>query len=308
VAVEDDTRTDAGGTDVAHVEAADAELLSALAGYATYLLPCAHLRANRLSPPSDLAAPGASGARDFHVLDAIGEPGAAYSQQDLADRLGINRTTMVKLIDRLEWAGLVVRARNPLDRRSYVLALTDDGRGAAKALEPAIAAGDDRLTAALTPAERDRFDVLLATLVCRPRPSGGQRRTSSLLAEAAYFVRRRFDDALSGTGLKARHFGVLTALAGGPCSQQLLARRLGLSEQGILQIVDEVEAAGLVVRDRDPKDRRRYALRTTPAGRHALGAARRVVEAAEQELAASLGADGRAELTALLIKSLRADT
>lgn len=100
---------------------------------------------------------------------------------------------------------------------------------------------------------------------------------------------------------------MLAGLAGGPCSQQLLARRLDLSEQGVLQIVDEVEAAGLVARDRDPQDRRRYALRTTPAGRQALGAGRRMVEAAEGELGAALGADGRAELKALLITLLRVD-
>ncbi|MDX6355054.1 MAG: hypothetical protein QOF98_1957, partial [Streptomyces sp.] len=297
----EDARSDGSGTgvggpgvlDVPHAAEADAQLPPELATYAAYLLRRAHLRANRFAPAADPNATGASGARDYQVLDAIGEPGAAYSQQDLADRLGINRTTMVKLIDRLETAGLVVRARNRQDRRSYVLALTDGGRDAVTALEPAMAAGDDRLTAALTPAERDRFDVLLAALVSREPCAGGPRRTGSLIAECAYFVRRRFDGALSCAGLKARHFDVLTALAGGPCSQQLLARRLGLSEQGILQIVDEVEAAGLVVRDRDPQDRRRYALRTTPAGRHALAAARRVVEAAEDELAAILGADGR---------------
>jgi hypothetical protein len=68
-----------------------------------------------------------------------------------------------------------------------------------------------------------------------------------------------------------------------------------------------LEAAGLVARDRDPQDRRRYALRTTPAGRQALGAGRRMVEAAEGELGAALGADARAELKALLITLLRVD-
>jgi DNA-binding MarR family transcriptional regulator len=136
---------------------------------------------------------------------------------------------------------------------------------------------------------------------CSPRPRNcGPRSLRKRIC-------RRFDAALGGAGLKARHFGVLAGLAGGPCSQQLLARRLDLSEQGVLQIVDEVEAAGLVARDRDPQDRRRYALRTTPAGRQALGAGRRMVEAAEGELGAALGADGRAELKALLITLLRVD-
>src|SRR5689334_19030187 len=170
---------------------------------------------------------------------------------------------MVKLIDRLEAAGQVTRARNPGDRRSYVLALTDGGRAAIKAMEPAMSAGDDRLTATLAPAERDRLDDLLSTLLSRNDADGGVRRTGSLIAQSHHFVRRRIEDALTDVGLQARHFGALTVLADGPCSQQQLARRLGISEQAILQIVDDLENAGRVVRERDPQDRRRYALRLT---------------------------------------------
>jgi len=93
-------------------------------------------------------------------------------------------------------------------------------------------------------------------------------------------------------------------LADESCSQQLLARRLGISEQAILQIVDDLESADRVVRGRDPRDRRRYALRLTDAGQQAQIVARRAVEAAEAEMGTTLGADGRAELKALLTKLL----
>ncbi|WP_188284006.1 MarR family winged helix-turn-helix transcriptional regulator [Streptomyces sp. CBMA29] len=293
------------------VETADAELPPALAVYAAHLLRRAHIRANRvanhLAPEFGVAAgQGASGARDFQILDALDAP-AAYSQQDLGERLGINRTTMVKLIDRLEQAGQVTRARNPGDRRSYVLALTDDGRSAVKAMEPVMAAGDDHLTAALTAAERVRLDALLSTLLARTPPERGVRRTSPLIAQAHHFVRRRIEDALTDVGLQARHFGALTVLADEASSQQRLARRLGISEQAILQIVDDLESAGRVVRERDPRDRRRYALRLTDAGRDALATARRAVEAAETDMGTRLGTDGRAELKALLTKMLRAE-
>lgn len=297
--------------DDAHsVEAAGAELSPALADYAGHLLRRAYIRANRLAPRFDPAAEGAAGARDFQVLDALGEPTAAYSQQDLGDRLGINRTTMVKLIDRLEAAGQVVRARNPGDRRSYVLALTDDGRAAVKTMEPAMSAADDRLTAALAPADRDRLGALLAALLGRSPhlPAGtGRPRTSALIAQAHHFVRHRVEGALGGAGLQARHFGALTVLAAGACSQQQLARRLGISEQAVLQIVDDLESAGRVVRQRDPRDRRRYALRLTEAGQEALRTSRRVVEATEAEMGTTLGADGRAELKALLTALLASE-
>lgn len=294
--------------DYAHsVEAAGAELPPALAAYAAHLLRRAYIRSNRLAPEFVPVGGGAGSARDFQVLAAIGEPTASYSQQDLGERLGINRTTMVKLIDRLEAAGQVIRSRNPEDRRSYVLALTDEGRAAIKALEPAMSASDDRLTAALNPEQRDRLDELLATLLSRPQPPGEQRRTGSLIAQAHHFVRRGIEDALTDVGLQARHFGALTVLADGPCSQQQLARRLGISDQAILQIVDDLEHAGRVVRERDPLDRRRYALRLTDPGQEALRTSRQVVEAAESELGRTLGADGRAELHGLLITLLRAD-
>ncbi|SHK55356.1 MarR family winged helix-turn-helix transcriptional regulator [Actinacidiphila paucisporea] len=274
-----------------------------LAGYAACLLRSAYVLATRLAPDLRDTADGAGSFRDFQVLDALGEPGAAYSQQDLGDRLGINRTTMVKLIDRFEAAGQVTRARNPDDRRSYVLALTEDGRAAVKAMDPAVSAADDRLTAALAAAERDRLDTLLARLMSRPAPP--PHRTGALITQAHHSVRHRVEAALAGSGLHPRHFGALAVVADEALSQQQLARRLAISEQAVLQVVDDLERAGQVVRDRDPQDRRRYALRITESGRLALATARGIVEAVEAELAATLGADGRAELATLLAALLR---
>lgn len=272
-----------------------------LAVYTAYLLRRAHALAGACAPERDEAADGACSARDFQVLDAIGEPGAAYSQQDLGDRLGINRTTMVKLIDRFEAAGQVIRTRNPDDRRSYALALTGEGRAALQAMDPAISAADAQLAAGLTGAERDRLGALLAALLSRPAAApGGARRTGALIAEAHHLTRHRIEAALAGSGLQARHFGALTVLAEAACSQQQLARRLAISEQAVLAVVDDLERAGRVVRERDPADRRRYALRVTDEGRRALAAAREVVEAAEAELGEALGAEGRAELARLL--------
>lgn len=50
------------------------------------------------------------------------------SQHALGEQLGIDRTTMVELIDDLERQGAVVRRRNPADRRSYALSLTSRGK------------------------------------------------------------------------------------------------------------------------------------------------------------------------------------
>lgn len=279
--------------------------------YTGHLLRRAYLRTNRLAPELQPVGGGAGSARDFQVLDALSDPAAAtYSQQDLGEVLGLNRTTMVKLIDRLEAAGQVARTRNPGDRRSYLLTLTDEGQDALRAMGPALAERDDLLTTALTPAERARLDTLLADLLGRPqalRASDEQLRTGSLITQAHHLVRHRIEDALADAGLQARHFGALNALAAGPCSQQQLARVLGVSEQAVLQIVDDLAAAGLVVRDRDPQDRRRYALRLSEAGEDRLRRTGGVVEATETDFGRALGAQGRAELRALLAKLLSAE-
>src|SRR5260221_6271510 len=60
------------------------------------------------------------------VLNLLAE--VPISQQELGEQLGIDRTTMVELIDQLEQQGVVVRRRNPADRRSYAVSLTATGR------------------------------------------------------------------------------------------------------------------------------------------------------------------------------------
>jgi len=70
-------------------------------------------------------------------------------------------------------------------------------------------------------------------------------------------------------------------------------------------MVDALEARGLVERRRDPADRRSNALVVTASGREALERARGPLDAATSELVAPIGADGDAELRALLRKLLQ---
>ncbi len=50
------------------------------------------------------------------------------TQQEIGDRLGVDRTTMVSLVDRLEERGLVERTKDRSDRRKCNLVLTDKGK------------------------------------------------------------------------------------------------------------------------------------------------------------------------------------
>jgi DNA-binding MarR family transcriptional regulator len=101
------------------------EPLPALAGRLGYLLKHAQLRLAELTG-SAMAPFGITG-RQCAVLIAI-DSQAPLSQQEVAGRLGVDRTTMVLLIDELENKRLVERQRDPGDRRKNVVVLTDAGR------------------------------------------------------------------------------------------------------------------------------------------------------------------------------------
>jgi DNA-binding MarR family transcriptional regulator len=244
-------------------------------------------------------------SRDFVVLDTLADQ-EVDSQRDLAERLGINRTIMVRLIDRLEDAGYVTRTRNPGNRRSHVLSLTDAGRKALDEMRHAVSERDERITAALSRRERKRLDQLLGGLLPEPEHRA-VRSTEYLVAHAHYLLRRRGDAQLADVGLKMRHFGPLFAIDRlGPCAQQQLAQYLAITEPAAAEVVDELVRAGLVDRGQDPQDRRRYSLTLTELGRQRLSVVRAVSERVNADVLDTLGADGMRDLRTLLTKLLPA--
>ena len=85
------------------------------------LLKHAQLQLTELIGPA-LAPYGIDG-RELAVLNAIADD-ASPSQQEVARGLGIDRTTMVAMVDALERKGLVKRNPHPADRRKNTVELT----------------------------------------------------------------------------------------------------------------------------------------------------------------------------------------
>jgi len=109
-----------------------------------------------------LAPVGISG-RELGVLLLL-DGHSPESQQQVAGRLGVDRTTMVALIDGLEAKGLVARHADAGDRRRNVVELTGDGH---TALARAIRASDQaeqQLLAELDDAESAQLRTLLTRL------------------------------------------------------------------------------------------------------------------------------------------------
>lgn len=91
------------------------------------------------------------------VIDA--NPG--LSQTQLGNALGIDRSTVVAVIDRLESRGLVLREAAPNDRRSHALRLSESGKTTLSRLTERVRAHEREIARDLSPDERVRLIELL---------------------------------------------------------------------------------------------------------------------------------------------------
>ena len=96
----------------------------------------------------------------FALLNVIGAREGAI-QQELGSALGIDRSTMVSLIDQLESAGLARRRPSATDRRAREIAITPKGRRLLERARGLISQTEDEVLAGLTAQERDELVTLL---------------------------------------------------------------------------------------------------------------------------------------------------
>ena len=104
------------------------------------------------------------------VLSAVAELGPV-SQADLVRSLGIDPKDMVAIVNDLQGGGLVTRTPDPADRRKNSVAVSDEGRRRLRRTEQLGDRANEKLTAALSPAERDQLVALLARII-RPERDG----------------------------------------------------------------------------------------------------------------------------------------
>ena len=108
-------------------------------------------------------------AAQFGLLVLVGaNPGA--SQAALARAFRTDRSVMVRLIDRLQAAGLVDRRPREGDRRSNAIVLTAGGAALLETLKREVRAFEDAATACLGPEETETLLALLARINAAPGP------------------------------------------------------------------------------------------------------------------------------------------
>ena len=138
---------------------------AALASRLGFLLKHAQLRYQSLQAPA--LAPLDLDGRLLAVLALLGADGPAL-QARLAERLQVDRTTMVALVDRLEQAGLVERHRDPTDRRGYHVNITTTGSTTLQHALDTIQTVERHFLSALSKPEQHQFRALLAKVAVEP--------------------------------------------------------------------------------------------------------------------------------------------
>ena len=119
-------------------------------------------RAHRRSRQAVVDALAGSGLNPGHVaiLGAVSAT-SGLSQAELGDITGIEKSSMVLLVDALETGGWIRRGPHRNDRRAHALVLTSEGRRRLRTLGPRLQAAEDALLERLTVAERRRLVALL---------------------------------------------------------------------------------------------------------------------------------------------------
>ncbi|WP_435174601.1 MarR family winged helix-turn-helix transcriptional regulator [Actinacidiphila sp. bgisy145] len=142
--------------------AAVEELLGIRLGY---LLKHAQLRLAERAGPA--LAPFGLDARELAVL-ALLAAGHPLSQVEAARRLGVDRTTMVALVDVLEGKELVERRRSKKDRRRNVVELTELGKRVLADAEDARESAEREFLAPLGAKDAARLVEALRVLIRTP--------------------------------------------------------------------------------------------------------------------------------------------
>jgi MarR family transcriptional regulator, lower aerobic nicotinate degradation pathway regulator len=83
----------------------------------------------------------------------------------VSQTVGLDRTTVTGIIDRLEAKGLLARSPSKTDRRAKLLTVTEDGLVALNEMGPATLRVQTRILQPLAPAERKVFMSLLERVV-----------------------------------------------------------------------------------------------------------------------------------------------
>ena len=136
--------------------------------------------AGLLEPDQTVAGQPVSVSQAFALHELDTDP--PLSQRELAERLRLEKSTVSRLAAEMERNGLLVRERDPGNRRIYRLRLTDRGRALHAHMASAFHHHFVELVSAMTSAERQALLTGLSALV-RAMGDAAPRRADPLRAQ-----------------------------------------------------------------------------------------------------------------------------
>lgn len=149
----------------------------------------------------------------------------------------------------------------------------------------------------------DDWQPLPASARRQPLPPELCAHIGFMLGKARQELVTRLDPLGAPFGMTIRHFGILLLLGKrGAMRQTEVADAIRLDRTTVMCLVDELEQAGFVSREADPKDRRANAVTTTPKGRRWLEKTRPRAEKIERDFLAPLKPGEQAQLRELLTR------
>jgi DNA-binding MarR family transcriptional regulator len=124
-----------------------------------------------------------------------------------------------------------------------------------------------------------------------------------LLSRLSRVVYRRTSE--ERLGMRLKDYVALANLDGRTgISQQEMGSMLCVDANNLVILLNELEAAGLALRRRDPSDRRRHLVDITPKGRKALERAEQNIANIEDEVLRALSPKERTSLRRMLAKAI----
>lgn len=117
--------------------------------------------------------------RSFAVLAMVGE-GVAKSQLEIAQAVGLDKTTLVSTLDDLERRGLVARRADPIDRRARIVEITAGGAALLKEAAASIRETERSLLADMSDADLETVKSTLLALLRGPLHAYSDRAGSCL--------------------------------------------------------------------------------------------------------------------------------
>jgi len=124
-----------------------------------------------------------------------------------------------------------------------------------------------------------------------------------LISRLARTVKARLECGLAPLGLRVRHLVALSYLRDhGPTPQGALGDGLRIDPSNLVGLLNDLDRQDLVVRRRDPADRRRHIVELSPRGEKLLDEdVQRTLQAVDDDVLGSLAPDDRAHLHRILM-------